>query len=232
MSKIVQFSTIGALLAGYSRGEHEACGLKHPHAFGLGCSQGINGELTIFQGKCWEATAGEAPHLLQQRDVPFLQVTEFVPEHTIPVTSIDQDNVEQQLNNVITLQNIFLAVCIEATFEYLVIRRPQPVSDAQRSINDFARNQQEDTLRNIHGYLIGFWTPALFGRISVPGFHFHFLDERKNNSGHVLAFSAGNALLSYQEKQTIEVTNPRSAEYKNMTINLSSLDETIERVEK
>ena len=232
MSKIIQFSTIGALMAGYFRGEYDASALKHPDAFGLGCSQGINGELTIFQGKVWEATAGEAPHLLRQEMLPFLQVTEFVPERTASVVNIDQHNAEQHLNQFIPLQNIFLAVCIEATFDHLVIRRPQPASDIPRDINDFARTQQEDTLNNINGYLIGFWTPALFGRISVPGFHFHFIDEKRNNSGHVLEFSAKKAILKYQEKQTIEVTNPGSAEYKNMTIDLSSLDKSIEHVEK
>ena len=232
MSKIVQYSTIGALMAGYCRGEYNSGVLDNSHAFGLGCSQGINGELTIFQGKIWEATAGKAPHPLRQKEVPFLQVTQFAPEQTISVSNIDQDNAQQHLNKSIALQNIFLAVCIEATFEHLVIRRPQPSSSTKRDISDFARTQQEDTLKDIYGYLVGFWTPELFGRISVPGFHFHFIDEARNTSGHVLEFSANKALLSYQEKQTIEVTNPHSNEYKNMTIDLSLLDKSIEQVEK
>jgi len=95
MSKIVQFSTIGALMAGYFRGEYDSTALKRPHAFGLGCSQGINGELTIFQGKIWEATAGEALHLLGQQEVPFLQVTEFAAERTVQVNHIDQHNHRQ-----------------------------------------------------------------------------------------------------------------------------------------
>jgi len=66
----------------------------------------------------------------------------------------------------------------------------------------------------------------------VPGFHFHFIDEKQKNSGHVLEFSASQAQLSFQEKQTIEITNPHSDEYRNMNIDLLSLDKSIELVEK
>jgi len=232
MSKIVQFSTIGALMSGYSRGECDISTLNHPHAFGLGCSQGINGELTIFEGKIWEATAGKPPHPSHHRDVPFVQVTEFQADDTFQISDINQDNIEQHLKQHIALQNIFLAVCIEATFKHLLIRRPQPATDSNRSIGDFAATQQEDSLKHVQGHLIGFWTPALFGRISVPGFHFHFIDYKNENSGHVLEFSSDSAQVCYQEKQTIEITNPHSDDFKKIDIDISVLDNAIDRVEK
>jgi len=232
MSKIVQFSTIGALMSGYLRGECDITTLHHPHAFGLGCSQGINGELTIFQGKIWEATAGQAPHPSHHHDVPFVQVTEFSADGTLPLSDINQDNIERHLEQHLAMQNIFLAVCIEATFEHLLIRRPQPVTDTRRSISDFAATQQEDSLPGAEGHLIGFWTPLLFGRVSVPGFHFHFIDNQNENSGHVLEFSAHAAQVSYQEKQTIEITNPHSDEFKKLNIDIAALDKVIDNVEK
>lgn len=232
MSKIVQYSTIGALMAGYFRGDCDTTQFNHPHAFGLGCSAGINGELTIFQGTIWEATAGEAIHPLKHHEVPFIQITDFQPESELRVTNINHSNAADILSEHIDINNIFLAVSLQATFENIRIRRPQPAVSEDRDINAFAETQQEYSLNNIKGRLIGFWTPALFGRVSVPGFHFHFIDALQCNSGHVLAFQASEGLLSYQQKPTIEITMPQSEEYKKLSIDISGLDKTISQVEQ
>ncbi|HCO1252191.1 TPA: acetolactate decarboxylase [Escherichia coli] len=232
MSKITQFSTIGALMAGHFHGECDVRQLTQPATFGLGCSAKLNGELTIFQGTIWEATAGEAIHPLHDHQVPFIQLTDFTPKNRFAVEEIDQDCAAQLLAEQVALDNIFLAVCIEAHFERLVIRRPQRATGAKRDIHEVADAQQEDTLTDVEGKLIGFWTPELFGRISVPGFHFHFLDTATHQSGHVLSYVAKNATISYEEKSTIEITNPHSQQYKALAIDVSALDKVIAKVEK
>ncbi|WP_158612414.1 acetolactate decarboxylase [Erwinia psidii] len=232
MSKIFQFSTLGALMAGHVQGECHLRELLDSHAFGLGCSEAINGELTIFQGDVWEATAGKQPHPLDKHCVPFVQITTFHPEKTFGVRHITQDNAALLLREKISVQNLFLAVCIEAQFNEMVIRRPQPTADTERDIIQMADTQQEDRLLNITGRLVGFWTPELYGRISAAGFHFHFIDEKQKVSGHVLSFRAEEARISCEEKQTIEITHPDSQEYKNLTIDLSALDAIISGVEK
>lgn len=232
MSKITQFSTIGALMAGHFQGEGDTRKLTQPEAFGLGCSAEMNGELTIYQGKVWEATAGEAVHALHNHHVPFIQLTDFSPQNSFTAENIDQDNAEQLLAEQVALDNIFLAVSVEAHFEQLVIRRPQRATDDKRDIHSVADSQQEYHLTDVKGRLIGFWTPELFGRISVPGFHFHFLDGDAQQSGHVLSYSAKKATVSYEEKSTIEITNPQSQQYKEMEIDISALDEVIAKVEK
>lgn len=233
MSKIVQFSTIGALMAGHFRGECCLEDINHPRAFGVGCSAELNGELTIAEGQFWEATAGTALHNLdQQSKVPFIQLTEFIPQRAVDVENISQLNAEQLLEQQIDKQNVFVAVCIEATFEEMIIRRPQPNNGKQRGITEVAGAQQVDTHHNIQGRLIGFWTPELFGRVSVPGFHFHFLNYASDISGHVLEYRASRAQLSFEEKPTIEITNPTSQSYKELIIDVAKLDRLISQVEK
>lgn len=233
MSKIIQFSTIGALMAGHFRGECCLQEFSHPHAFGLGCSEEINGELTIFQGEFWEATAGEALKTLgNQHRVPFIQMTEFHPEYTYEVQDISHHNAQRWLAEKISNQNVFLAICIEAEFEKVVVRRPQRATQGERKIAEVAKAQQVDTLRHIKGRLIGFWTPELFGRISVPGFHLHFIDDERKQSGHVLEYYAKSSLLSLEEKQTIEITNPASQNYKELNIDITKLDQLIHQIEK
>ncbi|WP_025840458.1 acetolactate decarboxylase [Asaia platycodi] len=233
MSKITQFSTIGALMAGHFRGEAPLSAFCSHLAFGLGCSAEISGELTIHDGKVHEATAGEALHCLpMEAEIPFVQVTDFVPLQEREVTSVTHENAEAQLSRFIRPDNIFLAVSISGCFEHLVLRRPHRADGGSRSVDDVAAAQKVDQYERITGRLIGFWTPELFGRVSVPGFHFHFLDETSQISGHVLEFSAQNAVLSFEEKTTIEIMNPASEAFRALEIDVDALDEMIHRIEK
>lgn len=233
MSKITQFSTIGALMAGHFRGEAPLSAFCSHLAFGLGCSAEISGELTIHDGKVHEATAGEALHCLPpEAEIPFVQVTDFVPQQEREVASVTHENAQAQLSRFIRPDNIFLAVSISGCFEHLVLRRPHRADGGSRSVDDVAAAQKVDQYERITGRLIGFWTPELFGRVSVPGFHFHFLDETSQISGHVLEFSAQNAVLSFEEKTTIEIVNPSSEAFKALDIDVDALDEMIHRIEK
>lgn len=233
MSKIIQFSTIGALMAGHLQGEWCLNNINHQNAFGLGCSELINGELTIFQGNIWEGTAKETLHSLNKHHLlPFIQLTEFNPEKTCHITNINHHNIEKLLNDEINSQNIFLAICIEAIFEEVTFRQPQRATKNDRQVSEIAASQLINTSYNIQGRLIGFWTPELYGRISVPGFHFHFIDDKESITGHVLGYKAKHAILSFEEKQTIEITNPTSQNYKQLKIDVTKLDHLITKIEK
>ncbi|CAI3952880.1 Alpha-acetolactate decarboxylase (AlsD) (PDB:1XV2) [Commensalibacter communis] len=234
MTKIIQFSTIGALMAGHVQGERDFAKLSCGCNFGLGCSANLNGELTIYDGTAYEATAGQALETLDYEEkVPFIQLTNFNPEHEYVVEHVNHKNIEACLKRFIQAQNIFIAVSLQGVFEQIVFRRPYSLADGEeRNVDELAETQKVDTFHQIEGQLIGFWTPELFGRVSVPGFHFHFLDESKQISGHVLEFYMNYAQLSFQEKQTIEITNPKSNSYKEMNIDVNMLDEMIQKIEK
>lgn len=232
MSKVFQFSTISALMSGFMSGEFKLDGCNNDKLFGIGCSCELNGELTIVKGNVWEATAGESVHILHNKLVPFVQVTDFEIENSFECFNIDEKNMPSIFDGEVNSKNFFVAVNVHAKFERIKVRRPQRSSSKVRSILDVSNSQEVSTYIDISGQLIGFWTPDVYGRISVPGFHFHFLSDDKTKSGHVLSYKARKALVHYQMKDTIEIKNPSSDEYKNMNIDLNSIDSLIEKVEK
>ncbi|EUK19355.1 acetolactate decarboxylase [Commensalibacter papalotli (ex Servin-Garciduenas et al. 2014)] len=234
MSKIVQFSTIGALMAGHIQGEQAFARLRCGCNFGLGCSADLNGELTIFDGTAYEGTAGKTLKTLDfEARVPFIQLTDFKPEQEYLIEHVHHKNIYENLKRFTQPDNIFLAVSLEGVFEQVTFRRPYPSAEGHvRDVKEVAASQKIDTHQYIAGRLIGFWTPEIFGRIAVPGFHFHFLDESNQISGHVLEFYMNQAQLAFEEKQTIEVTNPSSKSYKDLKIDVSLLDDMIQKIEK
>lgn len=220
-------------MAGYTEGWHPLEELCHGDEFGIGCSTGVGGELTISAGKIFEATAGEpVKPLTKLSGLPFIQLTRFAEKTTCPVQHICHDNAYQHISRYIKADNILLAVSVVGNFEKMVIRRPQPTDISNRDIREIAQSQTVDNFENIQGRLIGFWTPELYGRISVPGFHFHFLDDSHQVSGHVLQYSAEQATLLFEEKTVIEITNPTTTTYRNTHIDIDKLDQIISQVEK
>ncbi|CAK9886853.1 MAG: Alpha-acetolactate decarboxylase [Candidatus Erwinia impunctatus] len=233
MNKITQFSTIGALMSGFFKGEFCLLLGKSQYSFGLGCSEKLNGELTVFDGIAYRATADESLTELEKNSpLPFVQVTDFTPQHQHNTGEVNEQNIESILRQSINPDNIFLAITIEAHFDTMIIRRPHRQDEGERSVEEVASAQQVDTHHAIGGHLVGFWTPELFGRVSVPGFHFHFLDTEKHISGHVLQFSAKSAVLSFEEKRSIEITLPDSEEYTSLPIDVAKLDQLIHKIEK
>lgn len=232
MDKIYQFSTIGALMSGYFSPDQDVYKVCSCSSIGLGCSENLNAEMTILNGIPYTATAEEALKTpTAQLDVPFYQVTNFDQFQEYHIGEASIKNIEQFVRAVIPLNNNFIALRIEAIFNRITLRRPYASPD-RRSIQEVSDNQEVSTYTEIKGYLVGFWTPEIFGRISVPGFHLHFISEDKSISGHVLDYHFSSALLQCEEKNVIEITHPKTSTFKNLNIDIEGLDEVIRKVEQ
>lgn len=233
--KITQFSTIGALMAGHHCGEFHIPLGTPGFTFGLGCSDLVNAEVTIRRGVAYTASAAQPVGRLTATDVtPFIQVTDFNPDATVREQGLTMENLPEAFRkHVPHPDNTFYAIQIHAAFDSITVRRPQVVAPGTtRTMLELAKEQEVDAREGIKGYVVGLWTPTVFGRVSVPGFHLHFVDESEKVSGHVLQFKAATAELAYEEKSSIEIMTPTSEAYRKSVVDLGSLDGTIHKVEK
>ncbi|MBF7688088.1 acetolactate decarboxylase [Acinetobacter rathckeae] len=232
MNKIYQFSSIGALMSGYFKPDQNVYEVCTCSSIGLGCSELLNAEVTIVNGIVYTATAGRpTQHQTPPFYTPFYQVTDFSNFKEHQLCTVTQDTLEEALNHLMVLKNHFVAIRIYAVFKSITMRCPQ-ASETPRSIQDVSDHQKVSTYHDLKGCLVGFWTPEVFGRMSVPGFHLHFLSHDHSISGHVLAYETTSATLQFEEKPTIELTNPQTNAFNDLVIDLESLDAMIEHVEK
>lgn len=233
MSKIIQMSTSAALMCGYFKGEKQFPKSFQGQNFGIGCSEGVNGELTIFEGCAYEGTAEESTRILPPNvKIPFIQITNFQATQNHIIHNVDHLNANVHLNKFIEIKNIFVALSFSGVLDKVLIRCPKREEKNNRTIEELHKSQFVHEYKKIKGTLVGFWTPEIFGRVSVPGFHFHFIDDDKKISGHVLEFSAKEVLLCFEEKQSIEITNPSNNTYKNMDLDVDKIDALIKRLER
>ncbi|PIT41898.1 alpha-acetolactate decarboxylase [Snodgrassella alvi] len=229
--EIRQFSTINALMAGLFDGVFAVGDVKKYGDFGLGCSHALAGEVIIDQDFL-EADGDKAVKVMGDKELlPFVQVTTFQPDKVVDVVDICKDNLYTHLSNYLPMDNVFVAVRINARFDELKIRRPHAQQKPYPSVVKVFEQQVVDTVEAVSGSLIGFWTPDFFKELSVAGFHLHFIDTTRKLGGHVIDFRAAKAELAFERKQSIEIALPQREEYLRKNLNMDDLNQVIKQVE-
>ncbi|PIT58234.1 acetolactate decarboxylase [Snodgrassella alvi] len=228
---IVQFSTINALMAGLFDGVFSVEEAKKHGDFGLGCSHALAGEVVIDKDFL-EADGDKAVKVMDDDELlPFLQITTFQPDKVVDITDVSKDNLYTHLAHYLPLDNVFIAVKISGRFNKLKIRRPFAQQKPYPSVVKVFEQQVVDSVKDVSGTLIGFWTPEFFKELSVAGFHLHFIDTTRKLGGHVIDFMASKAELAFEGKQSIEIVLPEDEEYLRTNLKMDDLNNVIKQVE-
>ncbi len=231
--QISQFSGINALMGGVFEGLFPISEIKKYGDFGLGCSDGLAGEVTIDSCQFLEAKGNKGLRKMDDVEkLPFAQITTFIPDKTTTFSHLlSKDTLYQELANYTLLDNVFLAVKIEGMFDTLKIRRPSEHDKPCKNALEVAALQIVDSLTRIEGTLIGFWTPEFFQNISVAGFHLHFIDKEKSIGGHVIDFSISQGTLAYETKYSLNIELSDQDAYLKHDLKIEDMDKIIKKVE-
>lgn len=67
--------------------------------------------------------------------------------------------------------------------------------------------------------MVGFWTPDFMDKITVPGYHLHFLSKNLELGGHLLDCQTKKIKISIQHVARVELSLPITLDF--MTTDLS-----------
>lgn len=230
--EIYQFSTINALMSGVFKGSFEIGAIKEKGNFGLGCSDGLTGEIIIRDHVFMEAKAQNPIRLLQDNDrIPFVQITTFCPDNTVDVSDVNKDNLYETLAQHTLLNNVFLAIKIEGLFDHIKVRTPNDKGIAYKDAVEVSKNQIVRDLSAVKGTLVGFWTPKFFDNILVAGFHVHFINEDTQIGGHVIDFALNTGSLAYEVKYNLNIELPNEQSYLEKNLDIDNMSDIIKKVE-
>ena len=110
------------------------------------------------------------------------------------------------------------AIKIEGEFSYIKTRSV-PKQESYKLLVEVARNQPEFSYKNISGSMVGFWTPDFMDKITVPGYHLHFLSKNLELGGHLLDCQTKKIKISIQHVARVELSLPITLDF--MTTDLS-----------
>lgn len=230
--KITQYSGINALMGGVFEGLFPVSEIKKHGDFGLGCSDGLTGEVIIDCCHFLEAKGNKPIRYMNDEEMmPFAQITTFVPDNKCFLSHVTKSTLYTEIAKHTELDNVFLAVKLEGFFERLKIRRPSEHNQRFENALEVAEHQIVEDLKNVDGNLIGFWTPEFFQNISVGGFHLHFINTPKTSGGHVIDFEMEKAILSYEIKYSLDVKLSNKKVYLERDLKIEGMDNIIKKVE-
>ncbi len=212
---VYQYSTINAFLEGVYEGQMTCGELKQKGDFGLGTFNGVDGEMIVLDGECYQAKADGAVYLADDRmEIPFAVVKFFNPENEFILNKqMNYEQLMQYMDSLLTTENIFFAVRIQGEFPYIKTRSIPKQDKPYIPFVQVAKNQQISEFHNINGTLVGFRFPAYMKGLNVPGYHLHFISKDKKFGGHLLDCKLNSARLEIDRTDNFYMALPQSEEF-------------------
>ncbi|MBU1248173.1 MAG: acetolactate decarboxylase [Proteobacteria bacterium] len=189
---LFQVSTIQALLNGQYDGTVTFGSLLTSGDFGLGTFDKLDGEMIAFDGKAYQINAsGKVTPVPATWTTPFAVVTNFGSDLELTFNSVkDFADLQLRIQKELPGLNLFYAIRIDGLFQYMKTRSVPAQTEPYPPLAEAAKHQSVFEMKDTSGTVVGFFTPEFGGKVNVPGFHMHYLDQSATHGGHILDLSA------------------------------------------
>ncbi|WP_412990213.1 acetolactate decarboxylase [Pediococcus siamensis] len=206
---LYQHGTLAMLVPGLFTGTQTVAELLKHGDTGIGTLTGLNGELIIVDGVCYQANAaGQIRQVDGHELVPFANSHYLQDTLASKIGAVGQDKLWTFLEAQIPSKNLFYGVRLTGTFKKVKTRAVKEQTKPFPTLKQTASQQQEFSRENVDGTVIGYFAPELYGRTAVPGFHLHFLSADHSFGGHILELSSTATKLYLQEFSSLELHLP------------------------
>lgn len=229
---LFQVSTSSALVEGVFDGCTSVQDLKRHGDFGLGTFEGLDGEMVMLDGDCYQIRAGGAAHKVGDSTfVPFATITRFTADQSFRVQQVR--SLAELLSHIDCQRpsdNLFAAFRVDGRFEDISLRAACKAEPGEKLV-DAIEHQSKFLAKQEMGTLVGFWAPSYATSIGVPGYHFHFINEARNFGGHVFDLSAKELQVGMHVETDIHLAIPETQQF--MAADLAADNNAaLERAEK
>lgn len=218
-SKMFQVSTLQALALGYTKSVITVEELLRHGNIGLGTFEGVDGEMIILDGHCYQATAdGTAFEAPPEKGVPFCAVSSLEQSEVFEIGSIAGINDLKTLLNIRIDESFALnsmhVVRIDSCFNTVMARSETGRRSRHVELKNLLENNQQDfTFNNIEGTLVCVYFPDYMDGINAPGWHLHFISKDGKKGGHVFDVSFDSATAAINKISAVELRLPTEAEF-------------------
>jgi len=213
---LFQTSTIDALSKGVFDGDMTFRDLKQHGDFGLGTFDGLDGEMIAVGGDFFQIKAdGNAYAIADSQETPFSVVTRFASDKVATLDqTLDMGQFTQYLDTLLPSKNIFYAVRVEGTFEYVKARSIGRQLEPYPTLADALKGQKIFEFHNVVGTMVGIRCPAYVEGLNVPGYHFHFITADRKAGGHVLECQVSDGIeIGIDYTQDFYMVSPDTVEF-------------------
>ena len=234
MQKVLQVSTLNALMLGDFNGAMTVKDLLSDCDTGIGTYEGLDGEALIVDGVAYKGTAdGTVVKMADTDKMAFSTVTKFdhsVKEQTITNVE-DIKTLKEKLQPIVDQnKNIFYMFLAHAKFSKMHVRSCYKCAKPYPTLAEAACEQREYHYENEEGQIIAIYCPDYVEGINLPGWHFHFLSDDKTHGGHILGLSADEFTFKMNAIPEFDLDLPTDSDFGklNLTEDLSESTNAVE----
>jgi acetolactate decarboxylase len=227
--KISQFSLMSALGQGLYEVDFKYSEIKKQGDFGIGTFGSLDGEMIAVDGNFYQVKYdGSVYPVGDLEKCPFCVVKFFRADKTIYLKEkTSYKDLRQQLDNIIPSKNIFYAVRIEGTFDYVKARSVPKQEKPYKNLNEAVKEQKVFEFKDIEGALVGFKFPEYAQGINTGDWHFHFISKAKLQGGHLLDCSIREANIFIDQSNDFFLRLPKSKEFMEMDLSAASREASV-----
>lgn len=233
MKKLVQYNTLGTLMAGLVQGTASIDSMLQYGDMGIGTLDGLDGEVIIINGEAYQgASDGKLNKLTGRELVPYLAVTHFEPDQQLAINNPISSKITYQIIlGRIRSEHLFSSIKLTGVFKKMHIRIvPKQYPPYPRMV-EVTRRQPEFEERDVKGTIVGFYTPESFQGIAAAGLHLHFISDDRTFGGHVMDFELSKGLLELGTITDFEQKFPDNPEFLDADIDYDNIAADIREAE-
>ncbi|MDD1752154.1 MAG: acetolactate decarboxylase [Methanotrichaceae archaeon] len=216
---LFQSSAITALQQGVFDGSMTYEELASHGDFGIGTFNSLDGEMVELDDQFYQIKAdGSIYAVNNSMKTPFAIVTDFASDKEMKFYasgdgSANLTMLQRYLDNQMPSENIFYAIRVHGLFDYIKTRSVPAQAKPYTTLAEATENQSVFEMFNQSGTLVGFWYPAFANGVNVPGYHFHFLNDKRTAGGHVLDLRMKNASVAFDYALELFMDLPQEKEF-------------------
>ena len=232
---IYQVALLQSLTMGYFDGSVTVKQLKTHGDTGIGTFEGLNGEMIVLDGVVYRANQDCKINIMRDNDtVPFSNVTFFEKDFAVKLNNVaDKETLEKILNEQVDKhgRNSFYMIKLSGTFKSILVRSEAGAKEPYPTLVEALKTQNELTLENVDGTIVGLYCPDYMSSLNSTGWHFHFITADKKLGGHVLGLNLANGEAQFDKTDALNMNIPTKTNFHELNFN-QDLQEDIRKAEK
>ncbi len=232
---VYQVALLQSLTMGYFDGSISVKDLKAHGDTGIGTFEGLNGEMIVLDGVVYQANQACKINVMGDRErVPFSNVTFFDKDFAVKLSDVaDKNALEKILNEHVDKhgRNSFYMIKLSGTFNDILVRSEAGAEEPYPTLVEALKTQNELTLENVNGTIVGLYCPDFMSSLNSTGWHFHFITADKKLGGHVLNLNLRSGEAQLDKTDGFRMNLPTKENFHGLNFN-QDLKEDIRKAEQ
>ncbi len=233
MTTLFQTGILPAFLQGIYDGDCTLEALQKKGDIGLGTFNALAGEMVAVDGVFYQIDVqGKAQIAAPNACTPFALVSPFQKVRSFQIQNIKNLNALNALmDSHLSTPNIFYMIRIDGEMLHVKLRsescqhHPYPLLSVA-----LAQSQHAFELASSKGTLVVTYCPAYASSITIPGYHYHYIDEQKATGGHVFDLEIKSAQVMINPIRNFELALLDNKAFDNVSLDID-IQAEIKKVE-